>query len=627
MKLRCRFIFAVLIHSTACIMLTPTEAANYDLRTIRGIEAFSGSAAASNLLSRNGFVVAEPSFKQIFEPYIKSPATKEPTERRPMGESLPSFITTDSGHTYHVLLEEGVKDLEQVQSRRLADFSRRLWVAARREWTNSKYGDLQLFCSVGLALQDGAHRNSLGGNEKRIAEALRSDTSSIEMPIGFPLAPVLFRAQSFYTQSPELSDYFAARQWYASVVFRLSNARETALAVALAQLVAKDPELLRLWKQLSEPLDGLLGPAEDGTIVEYCEAANSVGGRGNPALELSDSQIAELQRSLAQKLPFPRVSDQWLSPEQYVKFANLTRGFRLLPPRRLPCAVCFQKTVDPNIPSRRYPSGLDFFAASPVLRSPAAVRALEGSFGRQVAELVMKTDCGPMPDSLHGDAMRLLALLQRPLPPQVAAAFRTEAWSDLQLWTQLGAWAEQRHTWALHAKISVSYMGIVSPPKGLVAPYPDFFLGLASLTRRTAAALAAAGLEQPFDVKTAAANLLQLLELQDRLITSRDERNLMENSGKLEQLGQFQRRYYEYEQHRAEFQKASPDWKRIQQQWKDVARRCSTAGQGDDADIATLKLFYESRHDICRLARDFEVVKFLVENSLSGAGCFILKSF
>ena len=119
------------------------------------------------------------------------------------------------------------------------------------------------------------------------------------------------------------------------------------------------------------------------------------------------------------------MSDQLLSPEQYARFANQTRGFRLLPPRQLPCAVCFHNTVDPMIPGRMNPSGLDFLAASPVLRSPAAVRAVQSQFGKSVGALILKAECGPMPDSLHGEAMGLLAKLQEPLPKQVAPALRT----------------------------------------------------------------------------------------------------------------------------------------------------------------------------------------------------------
>jgi len=475
----------------------------YNLRAVNGIETFSGSAAAKELLGKNGFVVADPAFKQIFEPYIKSPQTEEPSDKKPMGDSLPSFITTDSAwHTYHVLLEEGVKNMEEIQSQRLLNFSRRLLAVTSDPKTGNN--ELMLFAAVGLGLQDESYWQTLAPEAKRIVDGLRTVSSPVAVPIGFELSPLQFHAQSFYTQSPTLSDYFAARQWYASVVFRLVNAKETQSAITLAALVKGDAELFTLWQQLSEPFDAFLAPAEDGTILEYTAAATSVLGTNLQTALISGVQLAEIQKKLDGQLPLPQVSDQLLSPSQYAEFGKQTRGFRLLPPRRLPDAVCFHNTVDPKIPGRLYPSGLDFLAASPVLRSPAAVRAVQGQFGKSVGDLLLKADCGPMPDSLHGEAMQLLATLQKPLPASAPAPLRTEAWSDLQLWTQLGAWAEQRHTWALHTKLSVEYMGMISPPTGMVAPYPEFFAGLAKLTRRTAAAFDKAGLEQRFDAKIVA---------------------------------------------------------------------------------------------------------------------------
>ena len=174
---------------------------------------------------------------------------EEPSEEADFGESLPSFITPDSAwHTYHVLLEEGVKELEQVQSQRLLEWSRGLMAAAKGRMDSA---ELVWFASVGLALQDAPYRQSLALEEKRVVEELRSGSRPVASPVGFPLSPLLFRAQSFYTQSSELSDYFAARQWYASVVFRLSDPRETRLAVVLARLIESDPGLLSLWRQLA----------------------------------------------------------------------------------------------------------------------------------------------------------------------------------------------------------------------------------------------------------------------------------------------------------------------------------------------------------------------------------------
>lgn len=597
----------------------------YDLKNVKDIQAFQGSAEAEKILANNGFVVADPFFKQIFQAYIESPMTGQPSDKNPMGTYLPSFITTDSAwDTYHFLLEEGVKQLEMIQAQRLQIFSGKLLEVARKK----NEPDLASFASVGEALQDANFLQTLNGDEKKIVDALRNGANPVNVPIGFDLSPLQFRAQSFYADSPELSDYFAARQWYASVVFRLTNPRETRLAITLAALVNDDSELSNLWKQLSDPYDELLGKSEDGTVQQYVAATEAIVGTNNPSSALSDAQIEKIQQNLNNQLPLPAVNDQWLSQEQYLQFGKETRGFRLLPPRRLPDGVCFQEIVDPIIPGRAYPSGLDFFAASPILRSPAAIRAERNEFGKNITETILKTDCGPMPDSLHGEAMQLLAKLQEPLPAQVPAAMRTDAWGDLQLWSQLGAWAEQRHTWALHTKQNAEVMGIVSPPPGMVAPYPEFFSGLAKLTRETAMALEKAGLGGHFDIATVAGDLLKQLRQADKLkILSADMMKQDRQSGvfrktaesdeyeKLESglgqltgfLNEIENRYYET--NRAEVR--AMGWQNIEnklhQDIEALAIRC-TNGQANADDTRVLRAFFDCRQDIVRPINDFAPV-------------------
>jgi hypothetical protein len=232
--------------------LLPTAASDrsFDLRRVKGMEAFGGSKEARRILGNNGFVVADPSFKQIFEPYVKSPQIEPPSGRDWKGISLPSFITTDSAwHTYHVLLDEGLKELEERQSHNLLAFSHELWTAIRSEpnMVGQDRDDLALYTSVGLALQDETQGELHGPEVKRILGALKAGSSSVSIPIGFPLAPHTFRAEGFYTRSEHLSNYFAARQWYASIVFRLNDTRETRLALILATLVEKDPILKLRW--------------------------------------------------------------------------------------------------------------------------------------------------------------------------------------------------------------------------------------------------------------------------------------------------------------------------------------------------------------------------------------------
>ncbi len=120
-----------------------TVAATYNLAEVRGMEGFQGATNGLDLLRSNGFVVTDPTFKQIFEAYIQSPQIEPPSETNRFGQSLPAFITTDSAwHTYHILLEEGVKEMELVQAQRLF----------RGE---IKFGDVTQTASAFGSIQDG----------------------------------------------------------------------------------------------------------------------------------------------------------------------------------------------------------------------------------------------------------------------------------------------------------------------------------------------------------------------------------------------------------------------------------------------------------------------------------------
>src|SRR5262249_35131481 len=171
-----------------------------------GMHCFLGSDEAKKLLAAQGFVVTSAQFWQIFEPYLRSP--------------LAVFVTPDSAWpTYHIVFEQGVKETECTQSERLAAFSRLLLEAARAQATNgsSEFSALADFASIGLAFQDAAQREALNPRQKQFIQALLTGTSEVEFPIGFPLSPVHFRPQSFYTESAELKDFYRAHQWYACV--------------------------------------------------------------------------------------------------------------------------------------------------------------------------------------------------------------------------------------------------------------------------------------------------------------------------------------------------------------------------------------------------------------------------
>lgn len=458
----------------------------YDLDKVRYMDGFVGSPGARKTLASQGFVVTDQQFLQIFEAYLSLGA----------GQAVPKFITVDSAwHTYHVLLEDGVRSLELGQAAILRRFSERLYktALARKEGADAAYQDVATFAAVGLALQDPSAIERLPGEHRAKVQAVLEiirrggPPSSGVLFFSLPLMPEQFRAVSFYTKTPELSRYFSARQWYATRVFRLDSDVETVRALALTLLVDSDAELKKMYDRLTAPYDEMVGPSDDPGLAQYAQALSRAAG-GLPPSEKIAGLLSAFRRE-ASRLPGPEVNDQWLAPGDYHAKASHTKGMRVLGPRRLPSAVLFQNTVDPAVRGRMSPSGLDVFAAGP-LACEAGQRALRKAIPNPaLADAVSRANSGPLPNSLHGEAMRLLQLLQTPLPATAPAALRTPAWHDKQLATALAAWAEERHTWALQAKMTLHYGCATREPAGYVSPYPDFYRGLAKLARRAAADL------------------------------------------------------------------------------------------------------------------------------------------
>ena len=559
---------------------------------VQGLDKFDGSIAAWHLLETNGFVVTDPGFKQIFEPYLE--------------DSLPVFITTDSAwHAYDVLLGEGMRLMDLSQNRRLADFSRLLLTSANDQAQSQgrDFSDLARFAAVGLALQDKTFRASLPEEQKRLAEALLTDQGEVRTEIGFPLWAAAFHP-GVHETSPEWGGDLAARQWYSTVVFRLSDARETRLALCLSWLINKEPDLLQAWTQLSEPWDAPPQPAEDGSVALYSEESAKLLG-ANFTLAALLKNAPALQTRLAQSLPTPRANDQWLAAKDAARFGEVIKGFRLLPPPRLLGAVGFPYTSNMKAPGRTFPSVLDFFVASPPLRSPAAERALQAEAGAAVEEAARKMDGGPLPDTLRGKALRLLATLQKPLPMHLGPALRSAAWADAQLWSQLGAWTEAEHMGGSYRAARRDEGATAKPSAGLVAPYPEFFAGLGKLALDSAAAMEKAGLDESFDPKTAARKLLECILWQEGLgDRSPDESERI--AGQMEQFNQFSRRFLAPRQ--AQIENNPPLAQQSMNDLEALARRCSTQTVPAEVDREVLLSFFQERQTPPKMMREFAPV-------------------
>ena len=531
-------------------------------------------------------MVTDQQFRQVFEAYLS-------LFFRPGAPRF--FITVDSAwHTYHVLLEDGVRQVETAQAGRLRRFSERLYKLAsqRQGGPEGVYRDLAAFAGVGLALQDPGSVQQLPDDRRKVVAGVLAAIREGGGPnpdvlfFSLPLMPEQFRPAGFYTRTEALSRYFAARQWYATRAFRLESDAETLRAMHMALLIDSDAELKRTYQGLTAPYEAMVGPADDPDARQYVRLLAKVSG-GAPNAEKVVGILAAFRREAA-RLPAPRVNDQWLTPADYAHRGERTRGMRVLPARRVPSAVLFQNTVHPEVRDRMFPSGVDVFAAGP-LACEAGRRALAKSTPEEAtAKAVMQADCGPLPESLHGEAMRLLALLQKPLPDGAPIALRSAAWQDKQLWTGLAAWAEERHTWALQAKMTMHYGGGTEEPPGYVSPYPDFYRRLGQLARRAAGVLQKAAAGQP-DLRAAGREWLAHFEKASQE-AGQPQTISMEEIDRINRMEAVHRAYFE-RLGRDSFQASNREQLEAHQALRESARRCAEGKGVTEDDRRWMGLF------------------------------------
>ena len=69
--------------------------------------------------------------------------------------------------------------------------------------------------------------------------------------------------------------------------------------------------------------------------------------------------------------------------------------------------------------------------------------------------------------------------------PGFPELMRTRPWQLKQLHTQLGSWAELRHTGILYVKQSYTRRGECDFPASYVEPYPEFYARIGQLARQT----------------------------------------------------------------------------------------------------------------------------------------------
>ena len=232
------------------------------------VEATLEDPAIRAALLENGFVVV-PSGNLLFHFAYQGNVY----------EGWPVFVTTDVAyHTWHLVFDKVLRTLEQeVLLPKLETLVGGLARAAQYQTTelggtplaDAAYRVEQLYGVAAAELGiPGAIFGSLGEQEKALIDAHNATEAS--PLVGGKIDYSLFTPRGHYTRNADLERFFVAMSVLGQLAFCLPGTMDcpglepARMSILASRLLAQDPELVELWRQIYEPTAFLVGLADGG---------------------------------------------------------------------------------------------------------------------------------------------------------------------------------------------------------------------------------------------------------------------------------------------------------------------------------------------------------------------------
>ena len=480
-----------------------------DLSNVTNLNGFGFSEHAEEMLAQNGFVVTPSTYKQMYDIYNFCHE-----------ENIPVFVTTDAVlHAYHILFDYGLRVLEmqmfyddlvaltsgmvdEVYEQVQAAPEGRVKQAAVRNWA--------YFWVAGQLLGDG------GAVPAEISERVQEELDLIDGHAGFEASPIFGYQEDYsqyvprghYTRNSTLEAYFRAMMWYGRMMFRVdpdtndtanvAGKMETTQALlivkALSKLQVGAEPATDVWDRIYEPTVFFVGRTDDLNVYDYLDTGKTVWGEDFPDVfltELADTTKLEAFIDSAKTLRNPMINSSWVG--DWEDFQIKTKGFRFMGQRFIPDAYMFQQLVHRLVYGRFMPRGLDVMAVLGSSRAYAILGDLYGEtlnpdYEPQMTKLrdeFGSLESAAWAQNLYWNWLYTLMPLLFDKGEGYPLFMQNQAWTDKELNTALGSWAELRHDTILYAKQSYSeFTGVPTPPdrtRGYVEPNPHLYARLAAL--------------------------------------------------------------------------------------------------------------------------------------------------
>lgn len=441
--------------------------------------------------------------------------------------NIPIFVTSDAVlHIYHVLFDAF---LAQIEEERFVGMIGALTDALIAK-ANEQYAAASDSLAVDAALRNlgylwvakrliGAEPVAVPSSVSTMVEAelalIEAHEGTADRLVFGPGAPPLdysqFVPRGHYTKSETLKRYFKTMMWYGLTAFTMEPQlygdvarRHTVQALLLVQaLYAVEHEgspLFDVWNGVYDPTVFFVGKTDDPNVRDYLRIAEQVYGAGFPGQPpdaLADAGLLESFMVEAQKLPPPKIAN-W-DADLGIPY----KAFRFMGQRFIPDSYMFANLVNPFIPGRSFPKGLDVLA---ILGSDRAYEILDAVYGdtrlpgypERIEAFRTEFESAPVESwaqNLYWNWLYSLMPLFYDKGLGYPQFMQNTAWRDRELIAALGSWTQLRHDTILYAKQSG---GLIceppGPPRSYVEPNPHLYGRLASLTQFTRDGLESRGL-------------------------------------------------------------------------------------------------------------------------------------
>ena len=451
------------------------------------------------MLLKNGFVITKPKNLEDNE-YMEEPWNYEFDQIHQIYEDneyqfLASFVTTDSvTHIFHIFYDGFLRNLEKDELYpKSIDLNKNLLaenISLYEEIKNERLKDLQIkniaFIATGLKLL-GEEPENLPEEAKTLVDEEMKNVSqegvTKSVISGRDVDFSQLKPRGHYTRSEELKKYFSGTMYFGQVGLFIENDgkpdEDSILqGLLLTHSIYKNPEILKTWEDLVEPIDFLVESADDLSIREYARTLYGVYGKDFDINKLDDEKNLSSAYKVLSDYPDPQVA------------GFMGKSFRFMPQRAVMDSVLMQNVVDiarDDKPSDRpIYSGLDLMTAFG--NEKALEIQKEDPYNSHWDKYQEKTDenisiVEKMEDldwqkNMYRGWLWMLKSYDQKFGEGYPMFMRNDAWERKDLVSALGSFAELKHDTVLYGKAVMAEMGgggDFEIPKSYVEPNVELY--------------------------------------------------------------------------------------------------------------------------------------------------------